>query len=70
MKRVSDQLREIIERSGLSRYEIARRTGIHQSQLCRFASGERGLSMAGLDALGKLLGLKVTATRRPTRGGR
>jgi transcriptional regulator with XRE-family HTH domain len=56
---VSEQLRRIIDGCGLTRYEIAKRTGVEQSQLSRFMAGERGLSTATLDALGKLLDLEI-----------
>jgi len=56
---VSDQIRSLIQSCGITRYEIAKRTGIDQSALTRFMSGERGLSTPALDTLGELLGLKV-----------
>ena len=64
MARVSEQLRKAMERSGLSRYEIAKRAGIEQSSLSRFFSGERGLSQDAIDALCALLGLRLVG-RRP-----
>jgi len=48
-KRVSDQIRRLVETCGISRYEIAKLTGIDDSALSRFMSGERGLSMKALD---------------------
>jgi len=56
---VSDQIRRLIDSSGLSRYEIAKRSGIDQSAISRFMTGERGLSTTALDTLGKLLDLEV-----------
>ena len=61
---VSDQIRSLIESCGISRYEIAKRTGIDQSALTRFMSGERGLSTPALDVLGGVLKLEVIM-RRP-----
>ena len=58
-RKVSDQIRRLIDSSGMSRYRIAKRTGIDQSALSRFMSGERGLSTTALDTLGKLLGFEV-----------
>ena len=63
--KVSDQLRSIIDDCGLSRYEIAKRTGIDAAALSRFMSGERGLSMKALDRLGECLGLTVNMRRKP-----
>jgi len=51
----------------MSRYEIAKQTGIEQSALSRFMSGERGLSTSTLDRLGELLDLEIVMhkPRRP-----
>lgn len=63
---ISTQLRIIIDECGLTRYEIAQRTGIDQSALARFYSGERGLSMTALDALGMCLELTITLPKKRT----
>lgn len=63
-QRISNQLRDIIEASGESRYEIAKQTGIDQSALSRFMSGERGLSMTVLDTLADYLELDIVSRRR------
>lgn len=62
--RASDQLRDIIRDCELSRYEISKRTGIDQSALTRFMSGERGLSMEALDTLAEYLELDIISRRR------
>ena len=59
-QKVSEQIRRLIDSSGMSRYEIAKQTGIDQSAISRFMTGERGLSMTALDTLGELLDLEVT----------
>jgi transcriptional regulator with XRE-family HTH domain len=67
----SDQLRRIIAESGLSRYEIARRTGVDESALSRFMSGERGLTTDSIDRLAPALGLELVARKpkgRQTKG--
>jgi transcriptional regulator with XRE-family HTH domain len=63
--KISDQLRQIIDDCGLSRYEIFKRTGIDQSTLAKFYNGQQGLSMNALDALGECLGLTVNMRRKP-----
>jgi transcriptional regulator with XRE-family HTH domain len=63
--KVSDQVRGIIDKCGLSRYEISKRTGIDEATLSKFMSGERGLSMKALDRLGDCLGLTVNMRRKP-----
>lgn len=66
-KTLTDQLRQAIEDSGLTRYEIAKRTGIDQATLSRFVTRKLGLSMEALDALGECLGLSIVSTRKPTK---
>jgi transcriptional regulator with XRE-family HTH domain len=64
MKPLTDQLRQAIDDSGLTRYEIAKRTGIDESALAKFYNGHRGLSMEALNALGECLQLKITLGRK------
>ena len=66
-QRISNQLRDIIEASSESRYEIAKQTGIDQSALSRFMSGERGLSMTALDTLANHLELDIVSRRRTSK---
>ena len=63
-KTFSDQIRQVIERSGLTRYRIAQETGIEESTLSRFMSGEHGLSTATLDKLAELLDLEVVVRKK------
>jgi transcriptional regulator with XRE-family HTH domain len=58
--KVSAQVRRAIEGCGMTRYAISKQTGIDQATLSRFMSGEGGLSTEALDAIGELIGLKVT----------
>ena len=63
-KKLSDQVRQAIANSDLTRYRISKLTGIDQSQLSKFVNGLRGLSTDGLDRLGELLGLEITVRKR------
>jgi transcriptional regulator with XRE-family HTH domain len=63
--KISDQVRQIMDDCGLSRYEISKRTGIDQSTLAKFYNGKQGLSMKALDALGECLGLTINMRRKP-----
>jgi hypothetical protein len=59
-----------IDHSGLTRYAIAKATGIHQSQLSRFMVGERGLSIEGIEKICDLIGARLVVedrTKQPTR---
>jgi transcriptional regulator with XRE-family HTH domain len=67
---VTDQLRQAIDDSGLTRYRIAKETGLSESTLAQFYNGHRGLSMNALNALGEFLDLKVVLGRKPRKKGR
>ncbi len=54
---LSAQLREIIESAGISRYRLAKESGVDAGQLCRFIKGNGRLSMESLDSIGSVLGL-------------
>lgn len=56
---LSDELRQAIERSGVSRYSIWQQTGIDQGSLSKFMDGERGLGIESIDKLADLLGLHI-----------
>lgn len=69
----SEQLRQALADSPLSRYRIAQETGIKQSVLSLFMARKRGLSMQSIDALVEALGLELrpartTARRRKSHG--
>lgn len=63
MKPLSDQLRQAIVKSGVSRYEISKRTGVSQAALSKFVLGQRGMSMKAMDAVGLFLGLSITTKK-------
>ena len=67
---LSDQLRQAIDDSGVTRYRIAKETGISESALAQFYNGHRGLSMEALNALGEFLQLKITLGRTPDKKGK
>ena len=58
-KTLSDELRDAVERSGLTRYAIWQETGIDQGTMSKFMAGNRGLSLESIDKLADLLGLHV-----------
>ena len=69
-KLMTDQLRQAIDDSGLTRYRIAQETGLSESTLAQFYNGHRGLSMNALNALGEFLDLKTVLGRKPDKKGR
>jgi len=68
---LSDELRQAVERCGLSRYSIWQQTGIDQGTLSKFMAGDRGLSIESIDKLATLLGLHICiADAEQSRKGR
>jgi transcriptional regulator with XRE-family HTH domain len=68
-KKLTDQLRQAIDDSGMTRYRIAQETGISESTLSKFYLGQRGLSMEALNALGECLQLTIHLGRKPDKKG-
>ena len=60
-KTVSDQLRDIIETGPLSRYRIAKDSGVDASQLLRFVRGDGRLTNDSLDKIGDVLKLRLVS---------
>lgn len=56
---LSDQLRQAIAASPMTRYRISKETGISQSLLSLFCARKRGLSLQSIDALAALLELDL-----------
>jgi cyanate lyase len=65
MATLTEQLREAIETAGVTRYEIAKQTGVGQAALSKFVLGQRGLSNKAMDAVGEYLGLAICKQRKP-----
>jgi hypothetical protein len=61
---LTDQIREAVRQSELSHYEMCRQTRIDKASMSRFINGHGGLSLANLDKLADLLGLRITSTRK------
>jgi plasmid maintenance system antidote protein VapI len=62
-KKLSDQLRDAIDSSGVTRYRIAQETGIDESALAKFYNGKRGINSDTLDRLGEYLGLRIVTDK-------
>ena len=65
---MSDQIRQAIEESDMSRYAICKYLDLAESTMSRFMSGRGGLSMNTLDALSDLLDLNITRGKRKPKG--
>lgn len=72
MKPLSEQLRDAIEKAGITRYELSKITGVSQSTLSKFILRQRpGLSFDAMDRVGLALGLvivKKSKKKGATRG--
>jgi transcriptional regulator with XRE-family HTH domain len=60
-------LRQAIVRCGLTRYEIAKRSGVSQATLSRFVAGG-SLKLESVDRLIDVLGLEVRPKSKRKRG--
>ena len=58
---LSDDLRQAVEQSDLTRYAIYKQTGIDQAVLSKFVWGERGMSLESIDKLCECLGLRLVS---------
>ena len=58
----SEQLRQAIERSGMSRYAIGQAAGIDKATMSRFMAGKVGLSLESIDKIVDVLRLKLVGT--------
>jgi plasmid maintenance system antidote protein VapI len=62
-KKLSDEIRDAVDASGMSRYAIAKALGVAESTMSRFMSGKGGLSMEYIDRLAALLGLHIVVRK-------
>jgi len=62
---LSEQLREAIDGSELSRYRIAKDAGVAQSTISQFMNGKRAISLKAIDRIGELLDLEIVSKQPP-----
>jgi predicted transcriptional regulator len=69
---LSDQVRQAVEESEMSRYAICKVLGLAQATMSRFMSGKGGLSMEHFDAVADLLDLNIAVgeTNRRRKGSK
>ena len=58
-KLLSEQLRQLIENSGLSQYRVGKDANIDLGQLCRFMGGNGRLGQDAIDRIGQVLRLRL-----------
>lgn len=59
MKKLSDQIRDAVDQSGMSRFVVANYAEIEQSQFSRFMSGTKGRSLDAIDRLAAVIGIRI-----------
>ena len=64
-KPFSEQIRDAVNESTMSRYAMCKAIGFNQSGMSRFMSGKGGLSLEMIDRLAELLGLEITTRPIP-----
>ena len=60
----SDQLKKAIEEAELSRYRIAKNSGVAESTISQFMAGKRSMSLANIDAILEVLDLEISPKER------
>ena len=61
---LTEQLRDAIDASGMSRYRICKEIGLPESTMSHFMAGKCGLALTTVDRLGELLGLRIVAEKK------
>ena len=61
---VTKQLRWYLRNSGIPPTQIARAAGVHHAVVFKFLSEDRGMSLNSLDALTKVLNLRLVQDRK------
>lgn len=57
---LTEMLREAIESSGLSLYQLADETGVDRGLLSRFKNGKQSMTLETFDRLNEVLKLRIT----------
>ena len=65
---IQEQLREAIRRSEMSRYQMAKLTGLSEGGLSLFVNDKRSITMDGAAKLANVLGLELRPVRRRAKG--
>ena len=58
-KKLSQQLREAILKASMSRYQLAKESGVGEGSLSRFVHRQQSLTLDSVDAIGEVLGLQI-----------
>jgi len=61
---LAEQLRDAFAKSGLSRFELARRSAVPYSVVHRFMGGDRGITLDTASRLCEALGVELRPRRK------
>ena len=64
---MSDQVRRAIENCGMTRYAIAKASGLSEGGLSRFMAGQRDMNLRTLDKLAPVIGVRLVVDRPKSR---
>lgn len=56
---ITDTVKVAIRDCGISRYELAKRSGVTEAALCRFMGGVTGMQLSTLERLAPFIGAKI-----------
>lgn len=59
-----DEVRQAITDSGLTRYAIAKQTGVNEAALSRFMAGQIGMTLATLEKLRPIIRVSIKPAKR------
>lgn len=62
---LTEELKDAIDRSGLSHYRLAQETGVTPGAISRFVAGERDLRLETAAKLADALGLELKPKKKP-----
>jgi DNA transposition AAA+ family ATPase len=61
---MTEQLRRLIDKSGMTKYQVAKKAKIDHATMSRFMAGKCGLSYKALNRLGKALNLEIVVRQK------
>ena len=68
MSKITETLRQAVQKSKKSRYALWQETRIEQAVLSRFATGSRGLSIDTIEKLAPALGFEIVLRKKTRKG--
>lgn len=60
MASLLNSIRQAVEKSGKTRYRIAKESGVSAGQLSRLVNGQRGMTVETIERLADYLELRIT----------